>query len=349
MTSSVTRHRKTLFALSALAIALAAVPFADFDRALESLVGAVYAADSHSSGGGEDKGKGGKSDGGHSSGGHTSGGSSSGSHSSGGGSSGGGSSGGHSSGGGHDAGGDSHSGGKGGPSGHGMRQGHEGHASGQHAGRGESGGASHGSRPIGHVTDRRFGGGNGGHANDLVPEGPGQHGSMAQHGSVTATRFRYWGGWSVPDDDGVAPTTFAYTAPTEVAPLGSGGGGGAGTGTFMSVAGRCDDVGGKVSASARLSGRNLARIAEVQKLIAQPVLPAAKMAPPYLLANFQEELSKSQPDTLLAGTYLGMAARVSVTPELVTKVAFQLCVPCSDVVASKVAEAASVHRVAGTE
>jgi hypothetical protein len=66
MRIGVTRHRKTLFALSALAIALAAVPFADFGRALESLVGAVYAADSHSSGGGEDKGKGGTSDGGHS-------------------------------------------------------------------------------------------------------------------------------------------------------------------------------------------------------------------------------------------------------------------------------------------
>jgi hypothetical protein len=139
-----------------------------------------------------------------------------------------------------------------------------------------------------------------------------------------------------------APTTFAYTAPTS-APLGSNGGGGEHR-TFMAwpAAATTSAAKSRLLCGFRVQSCPYRR---GQKLIL--VIRGAKMAPPYLLANFQEELSKSQPDTLLAGTYLGMAARVSVTPELVSKVAFQLCVPCSDVVASKVAEAASVHRFAG--
>lgn len=209
-------------------------------------------------------------------------------------------------------GGDDH-GGSGGSKGgehgmHGTRPGHSGHASGVHGAGSESDRASsaHG------AEDRRFGGGSGTATLGAVPEGPGRYGGTGAQG------LRYWGGWNIPL--GEDPTVVVL----EQAPVGAGGGGAA---QALSLSGpdRCDDVGGNLSAAKRIAGRNLERINGVHAMVVRPGVQPDTVAP-FLLANFQEELEKGEPDLQLAGVYFGTAAAQPVTPELVQKAGAMLCV-----------------------
>lgn len=210
---------------------------------------------------------------------------------------------------------------------HGTRPGHSGHAAGTHGAGSESDRASsaHG------AEDRRFGGGSGTATLDAVPEGPGRYGGAGSPG------LRYWGGWSIPVGDD--PTVVLV----ESTPAGAGGGGSA-QALSLSGADRCDDVGGKVSPAKRIAGRNLQRINEVHAMVVKPGVRPETVAP-FLLANFQEELEKSDRDVQLAGVYLGTVAVQPVTPELVQKAGAMLCVDVDAREAAAIAAVAEDQRV----
>jgi len=210
---------------------------------------------------------------------------------------------------------------------HGTRPGHSGHAAGTHGAGSEGGHASsaHG------AEDRRFGGGSGTGTLDAVPEGPGQPGGTG------AQALRYWGGWSIPLDEG-ASVVFAESTPA--------GAGGGGSPQALSLSGpdRCDDLGAKVSAAKRIAGRNLQRINEVHALVVKPGVAPETVAP-FLLANFQEELEKGDRDLQLAGVYLGTAAGRPVTPALVQRAGALLCVGVDARAAQAIAAAAEEQRL----
>lgn len=63
-----------------------------------------------------------------------------------------------------------------------------------------------------------------------------------------------------------------------------------------------------------------------------------------LLASFQEELQKRSPDLTLAGTYLGVAADLPITEEMVAQLADSLCVPVRNDQAASIAHVAEVQR-----
>ncbi len=381
MTNTVLQHRKSwAAAIGAAALALATTPFVtEYLGAMDGgLISSAYAQD-HGSGGGHDSGGG-------SSGGHTSGGSSGG-HSSGGGhdsgasgghSGGSGGSGGHSSGGGHDSGASGgHSGGSGGSGGHSGGSGGS-HASGGggHSGGGGGGGggghdgggggerARHGTNPghQGHASgthsgsmsahdngsDRRFGGGSGLASSAAVPEGVGRYGPSYGQGPSAHSRFRYWGGWALPDtpDDPGDGDPTQYAVDTTSYELATPGGGGPSASPGLNSAGRCDDVGAGMTADAQYSKANLARMKAAYALIAPEAAAAGEMPSPYLLANFQAELTKANPDMLLAGTYLGLVAKEPVTPDAVKKVCWRMCAPVGGGAAEQIAQVAENQRLA---
>jgi len=334
-------------------LALAATPFVStyLDGVALGIIPTAYAQDhasgGHTSGssGGEDHASGGAGE----SGGHTggAGGGETGGHTSGAGSGAGGHAGGGGGGHGGSGSGGGHAGGAGGPQyhggenpQHGTRAEHEGHASGVH-------GQSHGDTAHSAGADRRFGGGSGLAGLEQVPEGPArmrytfEYGNQYSFGAGPGANFRYWGGWVIPDEEepGDEPTTVADTS------LSTGGGGPSATTSLQALA-RCDDVSGTMPSTQSLSGRNVQRATAARGILAPADVAEGAVPPPYLLVSFQEELHKTKPDTLVAGTYLGLVAKVPVTGELVKQVAWRMCVPLDDTQANAIADAAEVQRMA---
>ncbi len=323
----------------------------------------------HTSGGGSDKGG--------SSGGHTSGSTShsSGGHTSGGGSEKGGASGGHTSGGGSDKGGSSgghttgadsgHASGDGSKGGgpntashrygleradHGTKPGHEGHASGVHGANAKHGASSHSSG-----SDRRFGGGSGIGGMEQVLEGPAR---FAESTTLTQTastdpgpkfRFRYWGGWALPEPpDGDGGTDVAVN-PIDIgdssltaAPVG--GGGGPLAKLVLNSPARCDDVGQNMPTRAFYTTANLSRLDAALVELDPDALKSGRGLDPSLMVDVQEELVDGGADKALVGTYLAMMSKVPVTPETVKRVAYRLCAPIDDDTASKIAQMAEEVR-----
>jgi hypothetical protein len=371
MTNQVLQHRKALaLAYGAAALALAATPFVtEYLGAMDGgLISSAYAQD-HGSGGGHDAGSTGGTDSGagHSGGGgppagvgggppagagggHTGGADSGGGHTggadSGGGHSGGGGGGGGHAGGGGGGGGGGHAGGGGGGGGeggakwawHGTRPGHEGHVGGTHGD--VTGMGAHDSG-----SDRRFGGGSGLAASSAVPEGVGRYGYSYGEGPRANSRFRYWGGWALPDiPDDSEPTEYAVD--TTSYELATPGGGGPSAGPGLKSAGRCDDVGAGMTAQAQFSKANLSRMTAAYAVVAPKQAAQGEMPSPYLLANFQAELQKARPDPLLAGTYLGLVAKEPVTPEAVKQASWRMCTLVSNAQAETIADVAENQRLA---
>jgi len=255
---------------------------------------------------------------------------------------------GHGSGGGHGGGGSGMGGGHeaGGETGgeeskgHGTRYQHQGHASGEH---GHS--SSH------QAGGDHFGGGSGLRGNDQIPEGIGRYG--AGYSTLEASeqgRFRYWGGWYVPEEPvvvnptGVSSTDAAGTS-SEMIP-GPGGGPAVNVRATLDESARCEGVTSGMSAARQFSGANLLRLNTARGLV-DPVLAASgKVGSPYLMANLQSELTKPQPNTELAGTYLGLLAKVPVSLDTVKKIGFQLCAVVGDAQAKEIAQVAEQQRAA---
>ncbi len=80
---------------------------------------------------------------------------------------------------------------------------------------------------------------------------------------------------------------------------------------------------------------------------AVPVAPeqaSAGSTARYLLADLREELAKPKPDLTLAGTYLGIASAMPVTPALVADIGNSLCAPVSEHAAQTIARVAEAQQ-----
>lgn len=196
-------------------------------------------------------------------------------------------------------------------------------------------------------SDRRFGGGSGLASSSAVPEGVGRYGPSYGQGPSANSRFRYWGGWALPDipDDGDGDPT-QYAVDTTSYELATPGGGGPSASAGLKSAGRCDDVGTGMTADAQYSKANLARMKAAYAIVSPDAAAAGQMPSPYLLANFQAEVTKAKPDMLLAGTYLGLVAEQPVTPEAVKKVCWRMCAPVGGDAAEQIAQVAENQRLA---
>lgn len=354
-----TKTRTIALAVSAVfgatALALAGGMVADQGTDF-GLIAAAYAKDEggasggHASGGGEKGGaeKGGAMGGAEKGGGHVSGGSS-----------GGHTSGGAEKGGGHTSGGDSGhaSGAKGSPhtesnryglerADHGTKAGHEGHASGVHGANAKHGGNVSTYYATGAV--RTFGGGSGLASLEGVMEGPARF-APGSTLSVTETlqpgpkfSFRYWGGWAVPDDGGTGDGTVTPTiVDNTIEPAPVGGGGGPLAGLQLNSAARCDGVAMNMPTKSFYTNSNLTRLDAARVELDPEAIGSGRGLDPTPMANVQEALVDGKVDPVLVGAYLGMISRKPVTPEVVKRVAFRLCVPMDDATAQNIAQAAN--------
>jgi len=95
---------------------------------------------------------------------------------------------------------------------------------------------------------------------------------------------------------------------------------------------------------ARLTGDNIGRIDVVAGYLAQGAQVGSGATARYLVADLQEELEKPKPDATLAGTYLGLASAMPVTPALAADIGASLCTPVSDGAAQEIAAIAEAQR-----
>lgn len=97
--------------------------------------------------------------------------------------------------------------------------------------------------------------------------------------------------------------------------------------------------------SAQAGGANADRINTVAQYLSHPRHAQSSPSARYLLADLQQELAKPQPDLTLAGTYLGIASAMPVTPALVADVGHSLCAPVSEHAAQTIARVAEEQRL----
>ena len=207
---------------------------------------------------------------------------------------------------------------------HGLGAEHSGHTSGNHS-----------SPESGRASAQRFGGGSGIAGSEQIAEGP-EKSSAKGFGPEYRSQFRYRGGWELPQD----PEEETPSLPQDP---GFNTGGGGGTGTAFHIVGeqRCEDM-AAINSSNRLEGKNLERFKSALSLLAPGTSLTGSSA--LLLASFQKELEKQKPSPVLAGTYLGMVAKVPVTPPLITRVSSGLCVILPDEKKSGIANIAEEQR-----
>ena len=103
---------------------------------------------------------------------------------------------------------------------------------------------------------------------------------------------------------------------------------------------------GRLTSKARLSGQNLDQLVTAQYVLAPNFDPGEARTAILLLANYQEELEKREPDALVAATYLAMTATRPVTAEVVARVNALLCVTSTRTLAEQVASSAENQRQA---
>lgn len=166
----------------------------------------------------------------------------------------------------------------------------------------------------------------------VFPGGVGGTGSSYGPGATSNERAGYLHGRSAtepeppPDDSSDGGTTDV----TSVSPPAGGG----------------DECRNFVPASTTLSSRldrgNLARFHQAESLMEKGKSQAGEAD--YLMASYQEELAKPEPDLLLAGTYLGLVAGGPVTAATIERVSRMLCVPISHDQALGIAKAAEGQR-----
>lgn len=222
--------------------------------------------------------------------------------------------------------------------GHGARYQHRGHAAG-----------THGAASAHEAGANRFAGGSGLRGNSQVPEGVGRYGAGFASDSIrTAGRFRYWGGWTLPDDPtppgGTDPTDTTYlTSVTDIVP-GPGGGPSINVRNVLDSSPRCEGVGPKMPVAEQFGSANLRRLNAARGVVDPELAASGQLVSPYLMANLQDELLKPAPDTQLAATYLGLVAKSPVTADNVKQVGFQLCIQVADEQAKQISVAAESQR-----
>ncbi|HMA87976.1 MAG TPA: hypothetical protein VKP89_04450 [Burkholderiales bacterium] len=200
---------------------------------------------------------------------------------------------------------------------------------------GRSNGGSTGAAPVGGATSNSNRGGAGGVSNPSPGGEPATVGTPGYSPGPQGTeqsRSGYVGG----------RTTGTVTPPPPPPPPGTV----TPTSTLADYAtaqfGKCA-YGAHPDPRARLTGDNVGRIDVVAGYLAQGQQANGASAR-YLVADLQEELEKPKPDATLAGTYLGLASAMPVTPALAADIGASLCAPVSDGAAQEIAAIAETQR-----
>ncbi len=102
----------------------------------------------------------------------------------------------------------------------------------------------------------------------------------------------------------------------------------------------------RLSRADRLSGSNLQHLAAAQYLLAPNFDPGKARTALVLLANYQEELAKRQPDAAVAASYLALTSTRPITADTVGKVNALLCVATTKRTADEIADNAESQRQA---
>jgi hypothetical protein len=108
---------------------------------------------------------------------------------------------------------------------------------------------------------------------------------------------------------------------------------------------QCDDVAGRrMKSGERISGRNLARLKEINRFLWPGYEPAVGPSPIFILASFQEEIEKTAPDPVIAGTYLGLVSTRPIQPRTILEIASFLCASVTEQAAVSIAITAESQR-----
>ena len=102
-------------------------------------------------------------------------------------------------------------------------------------------------------------------------------------------------------------------------------------------------VSSRMTDSSRMEAPNLARFRQAESLLGNA--SRADEGADYLLANYQEELAKPNPDISLVGTYVGLVAEKPVTVSAIEEISSALCVPVDRDLATSIARAAENQRI----
>lgn len=100
--------------------------------------------------------------------------------------------------------------------------------------------------------------------------------------------------------------------------------------------------------SKRVTGKNLLRLDAARQIIAPKIdIDDAKKKgfPLYNLAMYQEVFESRNPDTMLAGTYLGLATNIKVTRDVVNQINEILCIKGNDTANQRTATVAEEQRI----
>jgi hypothetical protein len=101
---------------------------------------------------------------------------------------------------------------------------------------------------------------------------------------------------------------------------------------------------GRLTSSQRLNGQNLELLTAAQDVLAPNYDPGEARTALTLLANYQEELEKRQPDALVAASYLALTATRPVTVDVVGRVNALLCLTSTKAMAERIATGAEDQR-----
>lgn len=96
--------------------------------------------------------------------------------------------------------------------------------------------------------------------------------------------------------------------------------------------------------SAQSRDADMGRVETVAQYLSHPQGGRSPSTARYLVADLREELAKPRPDLTLAGTYLGIASGMPVTPALVADVSKSLCATVSESAAQTIARIAETQR-----
>jgi len=105
---------------------------------------------------------------------------------------------------------------------------------------------------------------------------------------------------------------------------------------------------GTGNTSERVSGQNLKRLDTVRRMVVPEIDRSAiekRGFPLYNLALYQEVLEAAEPDTVLAGTYLGLTAAVPVSDDIVARTNALLCVKANEETMRRIAKIAEEQRL----
>ena len=117
----------------------------------------------------------------------------------------------------------------------------------------------------------------------------------------------------------------------------------AATSSFQNTSDSCRDfVPATQGLSARMERRNVARFRRAESMMEKGARQGGDAD--YLIASYQEELAKPEPDLLLAGTYLGLVSNEPMTASTIERLSQALCVPVSHEQALGIARAAEGQR-----